>query len=131
MLIINIRYFLCFSRPGLSALCCLFIVLLDLIYQHCAVLGLVCQQCAVHFAILGLVYKHCAAYCAGLGQVCQHCVFYLAVFVWFVNTVLLIFLFKVWFINTVLFIVLFFFTSPAYLINLLETLPFLNDKSIR
>jgi len=38
---------------------------------------------------------------------------------------------KVWANNIILFIVLFFFTSPAYLINQLKTLPFLNTQSIR
>lgn len=37
---------------------------------------------------------------------------------------------KVWVLNSIMFLVLFFFTSPAYLINLLETLPFLNAKYI-
>jgi len=40
-------------------------------------------------------------------------------------------LFKVWLSNAILFIVLFFFTSPAYVISMLETIPFLNAKSIR
>jgi len=39
-------------------------------------------------------------------------------------------LIKVWISNTILFIVLFFFTSPAYIISLLETLPFLNTKDL-
>ena len=40
-------------------------------------------------------------------------------------------LIKVWFSNIFLFIVLFFFTSPAYIISLLETLPFLNAKDLK
>jgi hypothetical protein len=38
---------------------------------------------------------------------------------------------KVWVSNIILFIVLFFCTSPAYLISQLETLPFLNPKTIQ
>ena len=40
-------------------------------------------------------------------------------------------LIKVWISNIILFIVLFFFTSPAYIISLLETLPFLNAKDLK
>ena len=36
-----------------------------------------------------------------------------------------------WLINIILFIVLFFFTSPAYIISLLETLPFLNAADLK
>ena len=35
---------------------------------------------------------------------------------------------KVWLINIILFLVLFFFTSPAYIMSVLETLPFLNAQ---
>ena len=38
--------------------------------------------------------------------------------------------FKVWISNIILFVVLFFFTSPAYIISLLETLPFLNAADL-
>eukprot|EP00092_Neocalanus_flemingeri_P037163 GFUD01040453.1.p1 GENE.GFUD01040453.1~~GFUD01040453.1.p1 ORF type:complete len:810 (+),score=66.89 GFUD01040453.1:227-2656(+) len=38
---------------------------------------------------------------------------------------------KVWIINIILFIVLFFFTSPAYIISLLEALPFLNAQDLK
>jgi len=38
---------------------------------------------------------------------------------------------KVWIINIFLFIVLFFFTSPAYIISLLVTLPFLNAQDLK
>jgi len=38
---------------------------------------------------------------------------------------------KVWIINIILFIVLFFFTSPAYIISLLETIPFLNAQDLK
>jgi len=40
-------------------------------------------------------------------------------------------LLKVWISNIILFIVLFFFTSPAYIISLLETLPFLQAKDLK
>ena len=38
---------------------------------------------------------------------------------------------KVWIINIFLFIVLFFCTSPAYIMSLLETLPFLNAQDLK
>jgi hypothetical protein len=38
---------------------------------------------------------------------------------------------KVWVSNIILFIVLFFCTSPAYLISQLETIPFLDPKTIQ
>jgi len=37
---------------------------------------------------------------------------------------------KVWISNTILFVVLFFFTSPAYIISELKTLPFLNAQNL-
>jgi len=37
---------------------------------------------------------------------------------------------KVWVINIILFLVLFFFTTPSYIISLLETIPFLHTKDI-
>ena len=38
---------------------------------------------------------------------------------------------KVWLINIILFLVLFFFTSPAYIMSVLETLPFFNAQDLK